>query len=144
MLVTGLLLGGAALSAYSQYRGGQAAAQVARNNAQLAEWQKADALRQGVEQASAIRARGSQVAGQQRAITAANGVETDAMFDTTYVATELDATTARNNAARQAWGFASEAQDQRAQAKIASDQGILGAAGTSLMGFGQAAAAYKP
>lgn len=125
MLIQG---GAAALSSLGAYSSSQAAktayagqAQVNRNNAQIAEWQAQDALQRGESTASKVRMRGNQLQGTQRAGLAYSGVDlgqgsaVQILTDTEYF-TEVDAATAKDNAAREAWearnkaaGFQSEA-----------------------------------
>lgn len=84
--------------------------QVARNNAQIAEWQAQDALRQGMDEEVALRLQSGHLRSAQRVGYAASGVALDSdsvintMVSTDYM-TEADAATIRNNALRAAWGY---------------------------------------
>lgn len=120
----------AGTQAYSAYQGakgerGQAnfAAGVADNNAVMAEAAAADAIFRGGLEANKARREGAVLAGKQRAQAAASGLDVSVgapaqIVDETGFLAEQDATTIRNNAARQAWGFRQEAQDYRSSASM--------------------------
>lgn len=84
--------------------------QVSKNNAQIAEWQAQDALRQGQQQEVQLRLQAAGLRSEQRVGYAASGVALDSdtvintMVSTDYM-TEVDAATIRNNAANAAWGY---------------------------------------
>jgi hypothetical protein len=147
MTAIGLALaaGGAATSAVGQVRAGRAAreagkaqqaqyeanAQVAESqaaqldyNAKVAEEQAADAITRGQEEESRFRTSVRGLIGSQRAGFAGQGVVVDAgsaadvRADTTYLG-ERDALTIRHNAAREAWGYQTQAEDLRQGAAIA-------------------------
>lgn len=87
------------------YRG-----QVAENNAQIAEWQRQDAIRQGQRQEQDLRLDSSQLRSRQRVGLAAGGVSMDSdtvidVLTSTDYLTERDALTIQNNALRSAWGY---------------------------------------
>lgn len=89
-------------------------AQTARNNAQLSAWQSQDATRRGQINANAIRMRGAQLKGTQRATMAANGVDLGVgsalrILSDTDLFTGIDAGTALDNAAREAWALRNQA-----------------------------------
>lgn len=134
-------LGGAGLSAYGQYRQGQFDAQVARNNAQLAEYQAADALQRGASEARQIENEGRRIGESARVAIGANNVaggSMDQLLAVSAAEAAQDAERVRANAARAAWGFRNEAADQRARARMAKQAGVLGALGTGLSGVGAA------
>lgn len=85
-------------------------AKVNKNNAQIAQWQAEDALRQGQEAEFIRRMQGADLIGKQKVAYAASGVALDSesaintLASTKYI-TEYDATTIKNNAARAAWGY---------------------------------------
>lgn len=118
------------VQAYSAYQGAKAergqanfAAAVADNNATMADAAAVDAIQRGGEEANKVRRAGRSLAGKQAVGMASSGVDirTGAgaqLLDETEFFTELDATTVRNNAARQAWGFRQEAQDYRSNATM--------------------------
>lgn len=139
--------GMSATAAYSSAKNQQAAltaqAQVDMNNAQLADWQGEDSIARGENAANVAMMRGGQIKGQQRAAMGANGVDLgggsaqNVLTGTDYM-TSVDATTLRNNAAREAWGYRMTATNDRNQATAArnasSSISPWLSAGTSLIG----------
>lgn len=130
---TGLQIAGAvsgAFGSYQQSKATQAAynyqAAVNRNNAQIAEWQAADAIARGQKSEQAQRLKAAQLKSSQRAAFAARGVALNEgsplniLADTDYM-NELDALTIRDNAARESWAFRNQA------AGYASDASMLSA-----------------
>lgn len=117
-----LVTAGAGMSALGAYQGAQSQkamanynAQVAQNNAQVAEWQAQDAQRRGEEEAQAVRRQGDQIRGSQRATMAARGLDLAEGTSAELIAQTdffslADQTTARNNAAREAWGVGCKAR----------------------------------
>jgi len=97
---------------------------VANFNSDLSLMQAEDAVQRGESTASRIKTQANQLQGTQRAAYAAQGVEVDSgsaaeiQADTKRMAT-LDAITARNNAAREAWGFKVQAFNYRTQGEMA-------------------------
>lgn len=147
LIATTLVTG--AYQANVQSQQGKANAQIAENNAVLAQ-QDADAsnamaTREMEQQAWRTRA----VLGQQRTAIAANNIDptlgtpADILGETAMFG-EVDQQTIRMNAARQAWGFNAQAQNQRTQGELARWSGNAQATGTILgslasaasMGFG--------
>ena len=103
--------------------------QVARNNAQITEWQAQDALRQGQQQETQLRLQAGGLRSEQRVAYAASGVALDSdtvintMVSTDYM-TEVDAATIRNNAQRAAWGYRVQGNnyiDQATAARYGAD-----------------------
>lgn len=98
--------------------------QVAKNNAQIAEWQAQDALRRGQEQEAQLRLQSAGLRSEQRVGYAASGVALDSdtvintMVSTDYM-TEYDAATIRNNAADAAWGYQVQRNSYLDQARAA-------------------------
>lgn len=90
-------------------------AQVARNNATMAEYQARDVLERGQREEQNRRLKTAAMFGDQRAQLAANGVDlgegsATELLTTTKFMGENDALTIRNNAARDAWGYRNKAQ----------------------------------
>lgn len=118
-------------------------AQIARNNAKVAEWQAQDATRRGEEEAAAVGRQTRLQKGAQRARMAASGLDLNVgtaqeLQDQTDFFGKIDQGTARDNAAKEAWSirqrganFQSEAAMQSATARSISP-GF--AATTSLLG----------
>jgi hypothetical protein len=135
---------GAGISMYSQIQAGQAQAEAGRVNANLARQNAADELNRGAAEAGAIQMRGSQVVGAQRAAMAGNGIDTSVgsaagLEGSTRTMAELDSMTRLNNAARRAWGYQLEANEQNAMAGLAEQRSILGAVGTGIGTLGDMA-----
>lgn len=108
---------------------GQSAAQ-ARRNAIRSEFAAQDAEQRGAAEAAQIMSKGSQVISESRVALASSGIELDSpvaknVVSTTRAYSALDAATARSNAAREAWGYRSEAGEYRLAAKQASKKSML-------------------
>lgn len=88
-----------------------------------AEAQAADALQRGATQAGAIRTQASLLEGQQRVAYAMSGIDASsgsaaANIGSSRLIAELDAATAKNNAAREALGHRRTLQALDTQAKL--------------------------
>jgi hypothetical protein len=138
---------GAGVSAYSSIKGSRAQAKaeeqqgaaqreaaesqagLADYNAKVAELQAKDARIRGAEEEGQFRQQVRGMIGSQRAgfagsnIDVGSGSALDVQADAAFLG-ELDALTIRNNAAREAWGFDVEAEDQRRRAEIARKEGV--------------------
>lgn len=137
-------LASTAVGVAAQVQQGEAAAQQAANNAQVASWQRAAVMQQGASEAARMEQAGRSVAERGVAVAGAGGLDTTegsiaSLFDQSAVNAGLDAEAARVSAHRQAWGLANEAQDLRARERNARRAGILGGIGTGLSGFGHLA-----
>jgi hypothetical protein len=129
-------------------------AKVADNNAQTAEYQAQDALRRGDQEAHAIRRDADRLKGTQRATMAARGVDLASgtaaeLQDQTDFFSLTDQSTARHNAAKDAWSirvgatnYRNEATMQRATAKSISPG--FAAAGSLLTSGSQVASRWYP
>lgn len=133
-----------AYQADQQQKQGKANAQIAENNAMLAQ-QDADASNALATREMEQQSWRTRVAlGQQRAAIAANNVDptlgTPAeILGETAMFGEVDQQTIRMNAARQAWGFNAQAQSQRTQADLSRWNGKSQATGTILGSLASAA-----
>lgn len=145
MAMMGMQAIGAGMSAYGQIQAGNQADKLYQRNAQIAEIQAKDALARGRVEAKRARRQTEQVIGAQRTGFAAQGVDVnrgsalDIQADAAYLG-ELDALTIRNNAAKEAWGYRTQADDLRFQGAVAKQEGqfgafktIIGAGGSMLM-----------
>jgi len=107
----------------------ESAARLSEFNAAVAELQAADAIARGAQEEARFRDGIDGLIGSQRAAIAANNIDVgfgsalDVQADAAYQG-ELDALTIRNNAAREAWGYAVQAQDSRLRAQIARREGV--------------------
>lgn len=160
---------GTAVSVYGQKKAGDAAAAAGTAqrkaaesgadlqdfNAKVADLQAQDAVERGAEEESRYRTQVRGAIGTQRAGFAAQGVRVgfgsavDVQADAAYLG-ELDALTIRTNAARESWGFKTQATDLRKRAEIARKEGVyleaaggqaksaanLAAVGTAIAGAG--------
>lgn len=118
-----------AMGAYSNARSQKAQleyqAQVAANNARLAEMQAAQVLEVGAAAENAQQLKTAQMFADQRAALAANGVDlgsgsANEILATTKFMGERDVATIRDNALRQAWGYKVNAANSMADANAAS------------------------
>lgn len=141
-VMIGLAVYGAASSAYSQHKAGQAAkaagakgkeasddqAALSDYNAHIADLQAQDATERGYEQESRFRSQVRGAIGAQRAgfaggnIDVGYGSAVDVQGDAAFLG-ELDALAVRHNAAREAWGFGVQAEDLRKRAVIQRKEG---------------------
>ena len=141
-------LAAGAFSAFGAYQQNQYQAQVAANNAQIAQNNAKAALAAGAVEEQNQRLLTEQRIGKVRANAGAAGVDPnfgsplDLQSDTAKLG-ELDALTIRNNAARRAYGYQVEGLNQSAQASLynsASYGSLLSGAtsvGSKYMGFQQ-------
>lgn len=120
-------------------------------NAVLAEMQAQDAIRRGDKDAAQVISKGKRMAGEQRAALAASGVDVNygsaaELQDETLSLSERDATTARINAWREAWGYKTQANNYAGQGSFAQAAGIGKAKNSVMTGgmqaLGQGAQAY--
>lgn len=143
---------GAANSAKAQKRSLLYDAQVADNNAQIAEWQAQDAVRSGQLEEQGLRMQVAAVKASQRVSMAANGIDltegsaVDVLTSTDYLG-ERDALTIRDNALKTAWGYRTQgtnyqdnARNTRAGARqispgMAAASSLLGNAGSVASGW---------
>lgn len=127
---TALMGAGMGMQAFGAYRNSQATkaaygaqAEINRNNAIVAGWQAQDAIERGNKAASRSRMQTRQLKGTQRARMAANGVDLttgsalEILTDTDYFG-EIDATTIKDNAAREAWAIRNQAMGFTSEANL--------------------------
>jgi hypothetical protein len=112
----------------AQQRAANSEGDLADYNAAVAELQAKDALDRGVEDEQRFRTKVRGAIGAQRAGFAASNIDVgygsavDVQADAAFLG-ELDALTIRSNAAREAWGFKVQAEDNRRRGKIARQEG---------------------
>jgi hypothetical protein len=133
---------GTGISAIGAMNQASAAQQVARNNAQMAEYAAQDASRRGEEEAAAIQRKGAALKSAQRVNLAAKGLDLSYgtaadLQDQTDFFTQSDVATTRTNAQREAWSMRARGQQDLAQGRAAASNARLQAAGTLLTGAGQ-------
>jgi len=127
MSVMGSIQQGKAAKAQANYQ-----AQVATNNAKIAEWQAQDSEARGKIAENEQRAKVRQFVGGQRAAIGGSGFEFGddtslSLLGDAAAMGEYDALVIRNNAAREAWGYRTQGSNFTAQA------GAYGAAGKNAM-----------
>jgi uncharacterized protein YcbX len=98
---------------------GEYSGAIADRNAGLADAQAADALSRGEQMVGRIRQGTRQLVGAQRAAMAAQGIDVNSgtpldLQGDSNTLSAFDQLTAKNNAAREAWGFNVDAANQRA------------------------------
>lgn len=157
------MVAGTAISAVGAVQAGQASksaaayqAQVARNNATIAEQNADYALRAGAQKEQTEGMKAAAVGGRVRAAIAANGVDvnTGSASDVQEGVRDsgtLDQQTVDQDAALKAYGYRSQATSFDAQAGLselegenAESAGNTRGLGTLLSGLGAAAGTYKP
>lgn len=121
---------GTGLSAYGMYQQGQSAkaqanynAQVADNNAKVAEYAALDAQMRGDQEAMKARREGDQLKGAQRATMAARGLDLGqgtplSLLDETDLFSQADQETIRNNAKREAWSIRNQKANYQSEATL--------------------------
>lgn len=144
-----LLAASAVAGAYGAYSSSQAAkaqaeyqSDVAQANATMAGYQREDALRRGEEEAQLAARQAERMRGTQVARLASNGLDITSgsslsiLEDTAFFGAQ-DVQTIRNNAAREAWGYSVQADNERASSQMYSSaaraQNPTRAAGLSLL-----------
>lgn len=144
---TTLMYASMAMSAISAVQGAQSAnaqadynAAIARNNAQIAEYQAEDAQVRGEQEATANARKASALRGNQRATMAARGLDLGAgtaqsLIDQTDYFAEVDTGTIRSNADKESWAKRVQATNSQAEAASfqASKRSPLMAGATSLL-----------
>jgi len=136
---------GAGVNASAQKSAGKSQQALANYNADINDIKANDALARGFNEETRHRLGTRKLIGSQRAAFAASGVDITDMdstavnvFADTAALSEIDALTIRSNAAREAWGYRAQAQDDRARGVVAKQTGDNQALGT-LIGAGSQA-----
>jgi hypothetical protein len=130
-------LAGGVGTAATQLMAGDANAAVAGQNAKIATMRAREAARRGEFEADRFRRDTKRTIGAQRASMAGQGVAVDSgtaleIQEQTAEIGELDALEIRNNAAREAFGYKTEAVDARLRGRQERIRGQTGAASTLL------------
>lgn len=156
LLLQGFGAGMTAVSAHQGSKANKAAfnaqAQIANNNAQLAQYQSEDAITRSQTAASDAGLKAHQLKGTQRAALAHSGVDlsfgsaAEILTDTDYFG-EIDRARIIDSGAREAWGYRSQASGFEGNAALlrsrADAESPLLSAGTSLLGSaGRVAASW--
>ena len=127
------------LNTVTQLEESKARRLIAKSNERIADMRAEDALKRGQEAVGRARGRTKKLIGSQRASIAAQGIRTDvgSAQDVQQEAQdigELDALAIKNNAAREALGFKTEAVSASLQGRIAAGRGRTQAAETLVTG----------
>lgn len=123
--------------AYGEHQQGQVAKQMANYNATMAEYAAQDSQRRGEEEAAAIQRKAAGLKGTQRGIMAARGIDLGTgtaaeLQDQTDFFGEMDAATARGNAAREAWSMRARGEQERFSGRMAARNANMQAFSTLL------------
>ena len=140
-LALGASVGGTVMSAASMYQQSQVQEQVAKNNAQQAEYAAQDAQKRGEQDAAAIQRKGAALKSAQRAALASKGLDISYggaadLQDQTDFFTQSDIATTRDNARREAWNLRARGQNALTQGKADALNSMYQAGGTLLSGAG--------
>lgn len=150
----GLGAAGSLFGGISQMRAAGYQSAVAKNNARIMEMSREDALQAGQNEESQRRLATGKLIGEQLATQGASGIDVGVGTTRDVRAGaagqgEADALMIRYNAARQAYGYSTEAESFRNEAKMAKAagrqaliSGVLGA-GTSFLGGASSIASNK-
>jgi hypothetical protein len=137
-------IAGTLVSAMGQMQQAKAASQAATYNSEVSNIMANDAILRGQAEEDAKRRETASLAGRQRAVMAANGVDItmgsplQVLGDTARMG-ELDAISVRTDAEREATALRNQSQLYQAEASSALSGGAIGAFGTVLSGVGTVA-----
>lgn len=128
----------------AQGAAGDAARKEAEHNARISEVAAKDAEARGEIEAAKSRMMGTRVVAEQRAAYGASGVDVDSgtpldVAAETRANSELDALTAKVNAAREAWGYRNKAQGILREGAATASAAAQSQLGTFLAGAGDLA-----
>lgn len=134
--------------AYSEHQAGKYNARISRMNEAIQRQQSSLAIRQGEFGVNALRLKGRQLVGDQRAGFAGGNIRVDTgtavdLANQTDQQVALDVGTLRENARLAAWGFDVGAADSRAKAQLATLEGNNRAAAAVGSAVAQASNTYR-
>lgn len=123
-------------------------ANIANQNAAIAEAQSVSAGQAGAAEQAQIRQKAAQVTGSQKTAFAANGLDTQAgsalsTLSDTALLSEQDVQTSRYNTAMQMWGLQNQANQYKAEAANAITAGKNSSKSALLSGITTAAKQYS-
>ena len=134
---------GTGVAAAGAIQQGKTQGEIAQFNTDTAKFQADDAAKKGLVDEENQLAKVKQIRAQQEVVMGAgnldptSGTAAQVLDQTTKMGT-LDALTLRTNAARQAWGYTTQATNSELQGSMARTAGYFGAAGTLLSGGARA------
>jgi hypothetical protein len=128
MVMAALSAAGSVMRGMAAQSAAKAQASAEEQNARLAELQGADAVRRGGREEAKFRREQAMLAGRQRSLLAASGVDIDsgsaaALQEASRMEGEEDAAVIRLNAQREKWGFDIQALNHRNAAAAARSAG---------------------
>lgn len=143
----GLSLASGVMGASNAISQGNYQSSLLRQNAALKNQAADEAVIAGNTSADWQRVKANQAIGTQRSVQAANGIDVNSgssaqLQDDTAMLGELDALTIQNNAAREAYGYRVQANQDRANAKQVKKNARQQAIGSILGGTGSAFGFY--
>lgn len=136
-------LAGSMMQAQGQTQNANYQSGMMKQNAMFKEQAAQETIAAGDTSADWQRVRTGQAVGTQRSVQAANGIDVNSgsaaqLQDDTAMLGELDALTIQNNAAREAYGYRVQAQQDRLNAVQTVQNGRTAATGSILGGLGSA------
>lgn len=136
-------LAGSMMQAQGQTQNANFQSGMMKQNAMFKEQAAQETIAAGDTSADWQRVRTGQAVGTQRSVQAANGIDVNSgsaaqLQDDTAMLGELDALTIQNNAAREAYGYRVQAQQDRLNAVQTVQNGRTAATGSILGGLGSA------
>lgn len=136
-------LAGSMMQAQGQTQNANFQSGMMKQNALFKEQAAQETIAAGDTSADWQRVRTGQAVGTQRSVQAANGIDVNSgsaaqLQDDTAMLGELDALTIQNNAAREAYGYRVQAQQDRLNAVQTVQNGRTAATGSILGGLGSA------
>lgn len=149
LLATAIGAAGTLVQGIAANSAAKAQARVSEANARIAENQAHDAVLRGGQEETKLRRDLSRQQGQQRAMLAAAGIDTDTGSSADIRTSSLregeeDAAAIRMNAARERWGYQVQATNYRNEASAARAQGRNALFGSILGAGGQMVSAFAP
>lgn len=143
LIPVAIAVAGGVMGAQNAKQEGAFNAGMFKQNAALKDQAANDTIASGNTSADWQRVRTGQAIGTQRAVQAANGIDVNSgsaaqLQDDTAMIGELDALTIQNNAAREAYGYRIQAQQDRANAAQTVTNAGNKATGSILGGLGSA------
>jgi len=148
-IALGAVVVGGVVKGVADKMAADSSANAQRRNAIISEEAASQALERGVETTGRIQMQGASLQGAQRAGYGASGADVNTgsaertQTDTAFL-TEMDKTTAKNNAQREAWGLEKQAENTRANADATSNAGWLALGGDIIGGAANAALLWNP
>ena len=141
-------LAASAVTAAGAIQQGKTQGEIANFNADTARFQAEAAQTEGYAAEERQLSKLKQIRAQQEVIMGAGGLDPTTgtaaqVLDQTTKMGTLDALTLRTNAARQAWGYSTQATNSELQGASARTAGYFGAAGTLLSGGARAYGLYN-